>query len=56
LGLPATLKDLGIVDDRLEEMAKKVTKVGLGLEEQPVGGFKKLYWQDVLAIYESVKE
>jgi hypothetical protein len=25
--------------------------VALGKEEAPLGGVKKLYWQDVLAIY-----
>jgi len=54
IGLPASLKDLGIGSDKLEEMAKKCTKVPFG-KEIPVGNFKKLYWQDVLAIYESVK-
>ena len=54
LGLPATLSELGIGADRLEEMAKKCTKIAFGAED-PVGGFKKLAWQDVLAIYQSVK-
>jgi len=54
LGLPATLRDLGIGEDRLEEMAKKATKEAFG-KESPLGGFKKLYWQDVLAIYKLVK-
>jgi len=54
LGLPATLRDLGIDEDRLEEMAKKATKEAFG-KESPLGGFKKLYWQDVLAIYKLVK-
>jgi len=54
LGLPQTLRDLGIGEDRLEEMAKKATKEAFG-KESPLGGFKKLYWQDVLAIYKLVK-
>lgn len=54
LGLPGTLKELGIGEDRLEEMAKKATGAAFG-EESPIGGLKKLYWQDVLAIYQSVK-
>jgi len=54
LGLPGTLRDLGIGEDRLEEMAKKATKEAFG-KESPLGGFKKLYWQDVLAIYKLVK-
>ena len=56
MGLPSTIKECGVNFDEneLEEMAKKVTKVPFG-EERPVGSFKKLYWQDVLAIYKSVK-
>jgi len=54
LGLPTTLSELGIGEDRLEEMAKKATKIAFG-KESPLGGFKKLYWQDVLAIYNLVK-
>jgi len=54
LGLSATLSGLGISDDRLEEMAKKATGSALG-EEHPIGGVKKLYWQDVLKIYQAVR-
>lgn len=54
LKLPTTLRELGIDGSKLEEMAKKATGVPFG-NEHPLGGFKKLYWQDVLAIYESVK-
>jgi len=54
IGLPSTLAELGIPEDRLEEMAKKATKAAFG-NERPLGGFKKLYWQDVLAIYNLVK-
>ncbi|MCL2842968.1 MAG: iron-containing alcohol dehydrogenase [Oscillospiraceae bacterium] len=54
LGLPATLSELGIGEDRLEEMAKKATKAAFG-NERPLGGLKPLYWQDVLAIYNLVK-
>lgn len=50
MGLPSTLTGLGIGDDQLELMAKKATKIAFG-EERPLGGLKKLYWQDVLAIY-----
>ena len=55
MGLPSSLKDFGIGEDRLEEMAKKATGAAFG-NERPLGGLKKLYWQDVLAIYRSVKE
>jgi len=54
IGLPTTLAEIGIGEDRLEEMAKKATKAAFG-KEAPLGGFKKLYWQDVLAIYKLVK-
>ncbi len=54
LGLPSTLSQLGIREDRFEEMAKKATKAAFG-NERPIGGLKKLYWQDVLSIYQLVK-
>jgi alcohol dehydrogenase YqhD (iron-dependent ADH family) len=54
LGLPDTLRGLGIGEDRLEEMAKKCTRAAFG-PERPIGGLKKLTWQDVLAIYTLVK-
>ncbi len=54
LGLPSTLKGLGIGADRLEEMAKKATGAAYG-NESPLGGLKKLYWQDVLNIYKLVE-
>ena len=50
IGQPATLTELGIGEDRLEEMARKATHECFG-QEHPIGGLKKLYWQDVLAIY-----
>jgi len=54
MGLPATLSELGIGEDRLEEMAKKGSRAAFGTET-PLGGFKPLYWQDILAIYHLVK-
>ncbi|MDR2447807.1 MAG: iron-containing alcohol dehydrogenase [Treponema sp.] len=54
MGLPGTLSGLGIGEDRLEEMAKKSTGEAFG-REQPIGGLKKLYWRDVLEIYNLVK-
>lgn len=54
LGLPTTLSELGIDDSQLELMAKKATKAAYG-NEQPIGGLKKLYWQDVLEIYKLAK-
>jgi hypothetical protein len=35
-------------------MAKRATKIAFG-EERPLGGLKKLYWQDVLEIYSNSK-
>jgi alcohol dehydrogenase YqhD (iron-dependent ADH family) len=50
MGLPATLKELGIGPEKLELMAKKATGAAFG-EEHSIGGLKKLSWQDVLEIY-----
>ncbi len=50
MGLPATLGELGIDASQLEIMAKKATGAAFG-NEGPIGGLKKLYWQDVLEIY-----
>jgi alcohol dehydrogenase YqhD (iron-dependent ADH family) len=44
LGLPVSLKDMNIPDDRLVEMAEKATQKG------PLGNFKKLHREDVLQI------
>lgn len=52
--LPSTLSELGIGEEHLESMAKKATGEAFG-REKPIGGLKKLYWQDVLAIYHLVK-
>jgi Uncharacterized oxidoreductases, Fe-dependent alcohol dehydrogenase family len=49
LGLPTTLDGLNIPDDRFEEMAKKCVENG------PVGGFKKLYKDDVVNILNLAK-
>lgn len=48
-GLPTTLKELDILEDRLEEMAEKCTEKGA------VGGLVKLYKEDVLKIYHLAK-
>ena len=50
MGLPSTLKELNIDESKLELMAKKATGAAYGAEK-PLGNFKKLFWQDVLAIY-----
>lgn len=47
LGLPVTLKDVGISNDKFEEMANKCTNN----DTQTVGNFVKLNKQDVLNIY-----
>jgi alcohol dehydrogenase YqhD (iron-dependent ADH family) len=54
MGLPASLSGLGIGEEHLELMAKKATGEAYG-REHPIGGLKKLYWQDVLAIYRLAK-
>ncbi len=54
MGLPQTLGELGIDGSRLEEMARKGTREFYG-KEHPLGGLKKLYWQDVLNIYRIAK-
>lgn len=54
MGLPATLRELGIDESNLELMAKKSTGAAFG-SESPIGGLKKLHWQDVLAIYQLAK-
>ena len=45
IGLPTSLKELGVTDDRTEEMAKKATEKG------PLGNFVKLGFSDVVSIY-----
>lgn len=52
LGLPSTLRELGIDGEKLELMAKKATGTAYGLSDHPIGGLKKLTWQDSLAIYQ----
>ncbi|WMJ82353.1 iron-containing alcohol dehydrogenase [Clostridium sp. MB40-C1] len=47
LGIPMTLEEVGINEERLEEMAEKATKF------RPLGGFKKLDKNDVLEIYKA---
>lgn len=54
MGLPSTLSELGIEEGAFEKMAKSATFAASG-KESPLGGLKKLYWKDILAIYQSVK-
>lgn len=49
IGLPTTLRGLGISDDRFDEMASKSMAFG------PLGGFVKLEKQDVINIYNIAK-
>lgn len=49
IGLPITLRDLNITDDRFAEMAEKCTKYG------PVGGLKRIYKDDVVNILKLAK-
>lgn len=53
LGLPTTMRELGIPDDsRFEEMARKaVLARSIDGKEIPQGNFRKLYSNDILAIY-----
>lgn len=44
IGLPVSLKELDISDDKFEEMALKCTEAG------PVGNFKKIYKEDVINV------
>ena len=54
MGLPQTLSELDIDESKLELMAKRATGIAYG-EEVPLGGLKKLRWQDVLNIYQICK-
>lgn len=49
IGLPIRLKELNIPDDRFSEMAQKCTAAA------PVGGFMKLYKEDVINILNLAK-
>jgi alcohol dehydrogenase YqhD (iron-dependent ADH family) len=55
LGLPSSLAALGIDEKNFETMAKKATKLAYGRDEVPLGGLKKLHWQDVVEIYRIAK-
>ena len=50
IGMPTSLKDEGIEDDRFEEMAEKCVVFG------PVGNFKKMHKEDVIEVYKLAKE
>ncbi|NLU06218.1 MAG: iron-containing alcohol dehydrogenase, partial [Firmicutes bacterium] len=49
LGIPATLREIGIGEDKLEEMARAAVEHGGG----SVGTFKPLSYEDVLSIYKA---
>ena len=57
IGLPATLSDIGIGEEKLEHMAKQATHIRLakGQTENPIGGLKKLFWNDILEVYRLAK-
>ena len=52
IGLPTTLRELGIPDDRLEEMALRCTDSGVS----KIGGFVKLGKDDVISILRKGRE
>ncbi|HWQ78535.1 MAG TPA: iron-containing alcohol dehydrogenase [Anaerovoracaceae bacterium] len=55
LGLPVTLRELGIPEDApFEEMGKKATWYGTE-REMPLGGLQKLHWQDIVEIYKMAR-
>lgn len=54
MGLPVRLKELGIDETNFEVMAKKATWFEDG-KEYPIGGLKKLAWQDIVEIYKLAK-
>ena len=54
MGLPQTLTELGIDDSKLTQMAQKATGHAFG-EESPIGGLRKLNWEDVEKIYQLCK-
>jgi alcohol dehydrogenase len=49
IGLPISLREAGIVDDKFELMARKCTESG------PIGSFKKLYEKDIVKIFTIAK-
>lgn len=55
LGLPGSLQELGIGQENLTQMAQKATNALPGRQEEPLGSFKPLVWQDVLNIYQLAK-
>jgi len=50
IGLPQTLTELGFIESEYELMAKRATRIAYG-GEKPIGGFKKLNWNDVVEIF-----
>ena len=55
IGLPVNLKQMGIDGSHLEEMAKKATGYCEN-GEKPLGNMEKLYWKDILSIYQAALE
>jgi hypothetical protein len=52
MGLPTTMKELGVDDSRFEFMAKRA----VGYKGDSLGTLEKLTWQDVLNIYRIANE
>jgi alcohol dehydrogenase YqhD (iron-dependent ADH family) len=50
IGLPQSLSELGFLESEYELMAKRATRAAYG-EECPIGGARKLGWQDVVEIF-----
>ena len=50
MNLPSHMGDIGIDTTRYEEMAKRASKFRDG-QEEPVGAFVKLGWEDIVNIY-----
>lgn len=56
IGLPITLREMGIDDANFEIMAKKATWYDeVDGKEIPLGGIRKLYWKDIVEIFNMAK-
>ncbi len=54
MGLPGTLREIGIDETNFELMAKKATSIPHMMEPR-IGGLKKLDWKDIVEIYKLAK-
>lgn len=55
IGLPTKLSDLGIKEKDFEKIAKRVTLLQEDGKEFPVGGLQRLFWKDVMTIFNMAK-